>query len=123
MARVDDEAVQPRRELRLAAELREPHAELCKGLLSRVARVLGIAEHVPGEPLDPRSVPLAQRGKRLAVAVLRASDQNRITQLLVNERPVGPQVLPNLTALAQRRLHGRSSLCRGLRQPLSAWRG
>ena len=42
-ARVDDEPVQPRRELGAAAELLQADAELGERLLGRVARVLGIA--------------------------------------------------------------------------------
>ena len=45
-----------------------------------------------------------------AVAVLCSLDQDRVTQLLVDERPLGPRVLTNLTALAQRRLHSGPSL-------------
>src|SRR5438093_12496713 len=105
-AGVDHEPVEPRRELGLAAELAEPDAELGERLLSGVAGVFGIGEHLCGQALDARSVPLAERRQRQAVAVLRSLDQNRVTQLLVDERHVGPRVLTNLTALAQRRLHG-----------------
>jgi biotin-[acetyl-CoA-carboxylase] ligase BirA-like protein len=65
---------------------------------------------VRGEPLHARRVPLAERRQSPAIAVLRSSDQNRITQLLVDQRRLTPRVLPNLTALAQRRLHGGRSL-------------
>ena len=69
LARVDDEPVQPGRELRLAAELADADDELRERVLRRVARVLGVAEQVQRELLDPRRVPLAERRERLLVAV------------------------------------------------------
>ena len=63
-----------------------------------------------GKPLDTRCMPLTEGCQSPAIAVLRSSDQNRITQLLVGQRRLAPGVLPNLTALAQRRLHGGRSL-------------
>ena len=71
-AGVDDEAVQPRRELRAAAELLQPHADLRERLLCGVARVVGIAQELARKPLDLRRVPGEQRLERLPVAVLRA---------------------------------------------------
>ena len=56
-ARVDDEPVQPGGELRLAPELLQPDADLGERLLGGVASVLGVAQQVPGEPLDLRGVP------------------------------------------------------------------
>ena len=109
-AGVDHEPVEPRRELGLAAELAQPEAELGERLLGGVTGVLGIGEHLCGKALDARSMPLTERRQRQAVAVLRSLDQDRVTQLLVDERPLGPRVLTNLTALAQRRLHGGPSL-------------
>jgi hypothetical protein len=79
----------PGRELRVAAELPQPDAELGQRLLGRVAGVLGVGEHVRGQLLARGSVPLDERGERLRVAVLRALDQDRITELLVDERPSG----------------------------------
>jgi hypothetical protein len=102
--------MKPRAELRLAPELAQSHAELRKRLLSGVASVLRVRKQVRREPLHPRGVPLAERRERPAVTVFRSLDQDGITQLLVDERPLGPRVLPNLTALAQRRLHGGPSL-------------
>ena len=82
--------MQPRRELRLAAVLPQPNAELGERLLGGVTGVLGICEHVRGNPFDAGCVALAERGERLGVAVLGASDQNRITEPLVDQRPFGP---------------------------------
>ena len=54
LAGVDDEPVEPGRELRLAAELADPDDELRERVLRGVARVLGVAQQVQREPLDPR---------------------------------------------------------------------
>ena len=107
---VDHEPVEPGRELRIAAELTQPQAELGQRLLGCVAGVLRISEDLRGETLDPWGMPLAQRLQRRRIAVFCSLDQDRVTQLLVDERPLGPRVLTNLTALAQRRLHGRPSV-------------
>jgi biotin-[acetyl-CoA-carboxylase] ligase BirA-like protein len=106
-ARVDDEPVEPGRELGVAAKLAQPHAELRERFLGGVAGVLGIREQVRGEPLDAWGVPLAERRERLRVAVVGPLDEDGITELLVDERSFRPRVLPNLTASAKRRLHGR----------------
>ncbi len=118
MAGVDHEPVEPGCELRIAAELTQPQAELGERLLGGIAGVLGVGEHVRGEALHTRSVPLAQRRQRHRVAVLCSLDQDRITQPLVDERPLGPRVLTNLTALAQRRLHSGLSV-RGVSDSLA----
>ena len=75
----------------------------------------GSASRCAGEALDPRRMALAECGERVRVAVLGSLDEDGVAELLVDERPLGPRVLPNLTALAERRLHGRPSLCRGER--------
>jgi biotin-[acetyl-CoA-carboxylase] ligase BirA-like protein len=110
VAGVEHEPVEPRRELRVAAKLAQTQAELGEGFLGCVASVLGIGKHLRREPLDARSMPLAQRRQRRRIAVLCSLDQDRVTQPLVDERPLGPGGLTNLTALAQRRLHGRPSV-------------
>jgi biotin-[acetyl-CoA-carboxylase] ligase BirA-like protein len=110
MAGVDHEPVEPGRELRVAAKLAQPQTELGERLLGGVASVLGICEHLCGKPLDARSMPLAQSRQRGRVAVFCSPDQDRVTQPLVDERPLGPRILTNLTALAQRRLHSGPSV-------------
>jgi biotin-[acetyl-CoA-carboxylase] ligase BirA-like protein len=110
VAGVDHESVEPGRELRIAAKLAQPQAELGERLLGGVASVLRVGEHLRGEPLDARGVPLAERRQRQRVAVFCSLDQDRVTQPLVDERPLGPRVLTNLTALAQRRLHSGLSV-------------
>jgi biotin-[acetyl-CoA-carboxylase] ligase BirA-like protein len=109
-ARVDHEPVKPGRELRLTAKLAQPHAELGERLLGGIASILGVGEHLCGEALDTRRVPFAQRRQSARVAVFRSLDQDRVTQPLVDDRPLGPRVLTDLTALAQRRLHSRPSV-------------
>ena len=66
LAGVDDEAVEPGRELRFAAELAYTHDELRERLLRSIARVLRVAEQVQGELLDPRRMPFAERCQRRA---------------------------------------------------------
>ena len=72
--------------------------ELHERLLRGVARVLGVAQDVERDPLDPRGVALAERRQRQLVSVLRAPHQNRVREPLVDERPVGPQVTDDSTA-------------------------
>src|SRR5204863_2212643 len=85
-ARVDDEPVQPGRELRLAAKLLEPHAQLRKRVLRRVAGILGIAQEMPRQALDPRRMAGAARVESARVPVLRALDEDRVREALVDER-------------------------------------
>jgi hypothetical protein len=98
--------VQPRGEARIASKLRDPDAQLDERLLRCVTRVFGIGEDMGRDALDARRVAVAERVERTLVAVLRSSDQDRIAQPLVDERPLGPRGLRNLTALAQGGLHG-----------------
>jgi biotin-[acetyl-CoA-carboxylase] ligase BirA-like protein len=107
---VDHEPVEPGGELRIAPKLAQPQAELGERLLGGVAGILRIDEHLRGEALDARSVPLAQRRQRHRVAVFCSLDQDRITQPLIDERPLGPRVLTNLTGLEQGRLHSGLSV-------------
>lgn len=100
---VHDETVKPRGELRVAAELLQPDAELRERLLRCVARVFGVAKEMPSKPFDLRRMPFAQRGERELVAVLRPRHEDRIAQLLVVEGSVLPEGLPD-------RLHDRLSL-------------
>ena len=64
-----------------------------------------------GQALDPWGMALAERCQGLPVTVLRSLHQDRVAQLLVDERPGGPQ-LDLLTARAPERLHA-PSLVRG----------
>src|SRR5579872_3041325 len=84
-ARVDDETVEPRGELRVAAELRQAQADLRERFLRGVARILRVPEQMTCQPLDARGVPCEQRLERQAVAVLRPGDEDRVAELLVDE--------------------------------------
>ena len=79
--------------MRVAAELRQPDAELGERLLRRVAGVLRVAEEMARQPLDPGRVAGTQRLERKSVARLCARDENRIAQPLVVERPLRTQRL------------------------------
>ena len=107
LARVDDEPMQPGRELGLAAELADPLHELHERLLRRVAGVVGVAEDVQRDPVDALGVPVAERCECALVSVFRAADEDWVRKPLVDERPVGPQVTNDSTGTAGRRLHGR----------------
>jgi hypothetical protein len=109
LARIHDEPVQPRRELRLAPELADPDAELREGLLRGVASVLAVPQQVEGKPLHARRVPLAQDLEGPPVTVFRPSHENGIAQPAVVEGRLGPQRLLDSTGRAGRGLH-RSSL-------------
>ena len=95
--RVHDKAVQPRGELGVAAKLLQPNAHLGERLLRGVARVLGIAQQVPGEPLDLCRVAFEQCGERPRIAVLRARHEDGVAELLVGEAVAPPERLPDLT--------------------------
>lgn len=77
-ARVQRQAMKPRREGGLAAELAEFHTELGERLLGCVSRVFSVVEHMMGEPFDPRRVARAERLEGASVAVLRTPDENRV---------------------------------------------
>jgi hypothetical protein len=97
--------VQPGRELRLAAKLPDPRADLRERLLRRVARVLGVAQQVQRDPLHARLVPLAQGLEGTGVSVFGSSHEDRVAQALVRERRVCPQLSTDQTAVSARRLH------------------
>jgi len=110
LAGVHGQPMQPGRELRLAPELADSNNQLGKRVLCSVASVLRIAQQVKREPLDARRMPLAERRERLLVAGLGASHENRIGELLVDERGVGSGIGADWTALREARLHGRRTL-------------
>jgi hypothetical protein len=87
--RVERDAVQPGRELRVAAKLAEPLADLREDFLRGIARIVWVAQDVQREPLDLRRVPFEQHLERARVTVLRTRDENRIAELLVREAAVG----------------------------------
>ena len=85
-ARVENESVQPGRELRAAVELFQADADLCERLLRRVVRVLAIPKHPEREPFDTRTVAREKCVERAIIAVLRALHEHGIAELLVGER-------------------------------------
>ncbi len=101
-ARIDDKSVQPRRELRAAAKLLQAHTDLGERLLGRVARVVGIAQELAREPLHLRRMPGQQRLERLAVAVLRPLDEDRVAELLVGEAAVPAKLEPDRAGFPHR---------------------
>ena len=84
--------MQPGRELRLAAELANPDAELRERLLRRVARILRVAEQMERELLHAWRVPLAERGQRTRVAVLCPCHQDRVGEPLVDRAAVSREL-------------------------------
>jgi Biotin/lipoate A/B protein ligase family len=108
LARVDDQPVEPGGERRLAAELADPAHELHERLLCGVARIFGIAQHVQGNPLDTRGMPLTEHSQCVGVAVSGTSHEDGVGEPLVDERSVGPHVVAGSTRRRRRRLHGRT---------------
>jgi hypothetical protein len=104
-AGIDDEAVQPRRELRFTAELLDPYAELRERLLRGVLRVLRIRKKMSRKPLHARGVPSADRFECALVTVFRSRDQNRIAEPLVRERGFRRKLTPDSTAATAAGLH------------------
>ena len=105
-ARVDGEAVQPRRELRLAAKLLDPLTELRKRLLRCILRVFSIGQQVPCQALDAWRMTYAERLKGVLVAVLCTCDQDGIAESLVDDRGLGPKLTLDSTAVTRKGLHG-----------------
>jgi hypothetical protein len=101
--------MEPRRELRVSPELRQSSAELGERFLRRVLRVFGVRKQMGCEALHLRRMALAERLQRPVVAVSGTPDQDGITELLVDERPLASQRLVNVTACASPRLHPRES--------------
>lgn len=92
---VDDDPVQPRRELRTAAKLLQADADLGESLLRCVAGIVRVAQDLPCEPLDLRRVTCEQRLERLPVTVFRPLDEDRVAQLLVQESAVAAELEPD----------------------------
>ena len=109
-ARVHDEAVEPGRELRLAAKLAQPRAELHERLLRSVARLLEIAHELRGESVHARGMPLDERVERPSVAVLCLADEVHVAELPVCERPPVRRLTIGLTRRRGGWLHGPVSV-------------
>jgi BirA family transcriptional regulator, biotin operon repressor / biotin---[acetyl-CoA-carboxylase] ligase len=109
-ARVHDEAVEPRGELRLAAELTQPRAELDQRLLRGVARFLDVAHGLGGDSLDTRRIALDERVEREPVSVRRLPDEIHVAELPVGLRASRRDVLLLLTGGRGGGLHGGVSV-------------
>lgn len=107
-ARIDDQAMEPRRELGLAAKLPQACAELDQRLLSGVARLLEVAEQLRGEPVDLGSVPLDENVQGAPVAARCLAHELRVAQPLVS--PPGMPIPLVQTGLSFDRLHGAVSV-------------
>ena len=101
LAGVDDEPVEPGRELRLAPELADPLARASPATPGPHRAHPRVAQDVQRDALDAGGVPLAERRQRLPVSVLGAAHENRVRQPLVDERPVGPQITHDWTRAAR----------------------
>jgi biotin-[acetyl-CoA-carboxylase] ligase BirA-like protein len=94
-ARVDDEPVQPRRELGAAAKLLQAHADFRECLLCGVARIVGVTQDLPRKPLDFRRMPSEQRLERRLIAVLRTLHEDGIAELLVEQTATRAKLEPD----------------------------
>ena len=92
LARVDDQAVQPGRELRVAAELLHPAHELDHRFLGGIVRILGVAQDVERDPVDAIRMAGAQRREGELVSVFDTSYENGVREPFVDERPIRAQV-------------------------------
>ena len=116
LAGVDDEPMQPRRELGLAPKLPDPDHQLRKRLLSRVAAVLGIAEEMQRKSLHPRRVALTESREGARVARLRTCHEDRVRKALVDERRGGTRLtcrsglIGHSTPRGEAGLHGALNL-------------
>ena len=97
-AGVERQAVKPRRECSLAPELVDLHAELRKSVLSGVACVLGVSEHMSGKTADTGGVAGAQRLEGTGVSVFGASHENRVAESVIRKLGLGPQRSTDSTA-------------------------
>src|SRR5262249_25425215 len=107
-ARVDDEPVEPRGELRLATELVHLLHQLHEALLRRVVRVVRVAKDVQRDLVDSPGVTAAELFECTGVSVLGVPAEDRVRQAVVDERPGGSQVSDYSTWGTVWRLHART---------------
>jgi BirA family biotin operon repressor/biotin-[acetyl-CoA-carboxylase] ligase len=105
---VHDQAVEPRRELRLAAELAQPRAELDERLLGSIPSLLEVAQELGGKAVDPRRVARDKYVERQTVAARRLANELGVAQALVEPAAVPIPLVQ--TGLDVERLHGAISL-------------
>jgi BirA family biotin operon repressor/biotin-[acetyl-CoA-carboxylase] ligase len=87
-AGVDDEAVEPGGELRLAAKLAQARTKLDERFLRGVPRLFKVTEDLRGEPVNPRRVTLDEHVEGLSVPTRGPPDELGIAQTLVEPRAV-----------------------------------
>ena len=109
-ARVDDEPVQPGRELGVAAKLAEARAELHERVLSGVAGVLEIAHELRGQAVHARGVPLDEDVEGGSVPRLRLRDEREVAELSVRDENRDGHALFRQTECGHGRLHGGVSV-------------
>jgi BirA family transcriptional regulator, biotin operon repressor / biotin---[acetyl-CoA-carboxylase] ligase len=109
-ARVDHQAVQPRRELRLSAELLQAGTELDEGLLGCIPCFLEVTEELGREPVHPGGVALDEHVERALVSVGGLRDELHVREPLVREQTPEWRLLLELTRGRGGRLHGGGSL-------------
>ena len=109
-AGVHDQAVKPGGELRLAAELAEPGAELHERLLRGIPRLLEVAHDLRGEPVHARGMPLDKGVERPSVAVLCLADEVHVAELPVCVKPSVRRLTIDLTRRRGGWLHGPVSV-------------
>ena len=107
---VDDQAVEPGRELGLATKLTDTDDQLGQGLLGGVAGVLRVTEQVRSQTLDPGSVPLTQGSESALVAGLGPGNQDGVGKPAVVERLVSAELMADWTPAGRQWLHGRLTL-------------
>src|SRR5439155_4821841 len=98
-AEVDQDPVEPGRELRAPGEARRGLVEPDEGLLRQVARVLGVPEDGPGEPVRAFLVPRDEEVERGLVSISHALAKHFIGRLHA-PRVLAP-TFPLLTATPQ----------------------
>jgi BirA family transcriptional regulator, biotin operon repressor / biotin---[acetyl-CoA-carboxylase] ligase len=105
---VDDEPVQPGRELGFAAELAQARAELHERLLGGVPRLFQVAEELRGQAVDLGCVAFDERVEGAPVPARSLAHELSVTQPLV--QPPGVPIPLVQTGLDFDRLHGAVSV-------------
>lgn len=109
-ARVDDEAVEPRGELRLATELAQARTELDERLLGGVTGLLDVADNLGGDSVHTRRIALDERVECSPVPVRRLRDEIHVAELPVGLGTPELDVLLLLTGGRSVGLHGGGSV-------------
>jgi hypothetical protein len=111
-ARVDDQAMEPGSELRVAPELTDLRAELDQRLLGSVPGILEVAHELSGEAVDARTVALHERVEGSRIPRPRLGCEREVGQLPVSEQAGVGHGLLGETGRKARGLHDAVSLIR-----------